>query len=152
MKLSLLVVAFLFCTGAFAKSLPSPPPIEVEVLPSKAECMGFKIVDTDDLEFVELEYPNLIDGKLKPDGVVMNYHRAGKLLFTNFVQYSENTEKNSAYLIFGDGLDANDDTEVIISYRCDECPRARQGFTYRIESIKELYYAHKSNSAQCGSS
>jgi hypothetical protein len=145
LKICTLLLLSLICTYTFATSYPPPPPITFIVPANTAICKGFKVADTDDLKMIEVEYPKIMDNKLTPDSIVIDYYKNNELLFTSYSTYKETSKTHSIYAIFHKGL-KNNDASISVGYKCKEC-NSKQTYVYKIKSVNDLYKEHKKTNA-----
>ena len=100
----MLLLLSLISTHTFATSNPPPPPITVIVPADTAICKGFKVADTDDLKMIEVQYPKMMDNKLTPDSIAIDYYKNNELLFTSYSTFKETSKTHSIYAIFHKGV------------------------------------------------
>ncbi len=144
MKVCTLIFLLLISLNIVATSYPPPPPITIEIPIKTAKCLGFKIVNTDDSTVLEIEYPILIDNRLKPNSISVDYYKKENLLFSSYAIYKETSNSHSLFIVFHQGFKDND-ASLSIGYqevdKQESRPKGKKTFIYKIKSVKALYDA-----------
>jgi hypothetical protein len=134
----------LFSLNLLAKSNPPRPPTVIDITAEKAKCLGFKVVYTDNLNLIEIEYPILIEKKFKPDSVSVDYYKNDELIFSNFTSYKKSSDQPSVYIVFHLGLYESEDAGLSVSY--DQGGSIwQENYVYNIKSVKALYQEYKND-------